>query len=63
MNPSKELMEALAALRSLNGADFMAIAAWFRQEGRAVLRERGATDEQIGPARMDIDRFGDAPLG
>lgn len=63
MNPSKELMEALAALRTLNGEDFMAIAAWLRQEGRAVLRDRGATDEQIGPARMDIDRFGDAPLG
>ncbi len=63
MEPSTELKEALAALMKLGGEDMMAIVSWLRQSGRAELRARGATDEQIGPMRLDIDRFGDAPLG
>lgn len=63
MSPTPELLQALMALRKLTGEDLMAIAAWLRQQGRTELRARGATDENIGPARMDIDRFGDAPLG
>ncbi|MBI5173322.1 MAG: hypothetical protein HY986_10565 [Candidatus Melainabacteria bacterium] len=60
---TRELADALSKLKELSGADIMAVASWLRGEGRKALRERGATDEQIGPARMDIDRFDDAPLG
>ena len=63
MEMSKELGEALDAMKKLDGADFMAIASWLRQEGRAMLRARGATDDKIGSCRLDIDRFDDAPLG
>lgn len=63
MTIKKELEEALDKLRVLEGEDFMAIASWMRQEGRAALRERGASDDNIGPCRLDIDKFGDAPLG
>jgi len=60
---TKELVEALAKLKPLSGEDIMAVASWLRGEGRVALRDRGATDEQIGPMRLDIDRLGDAPLG
>jgi hypothetical protein len=60
---NKKLAEALDKLRALEGEDFMAVASWLRQEGRAALRERGASDDNIGPYRLDIDNFGDAPLG
>lgn len=60
---SNELKEALKALQKLEGTDFMALASWLRGEGRQHLRERGASDNEIGPARLDIDCFGDAPLG
>lgn len=60
---SKELAEALEKLRALGGEDIMAIANWLRGQGRKALRERGATDKEIGPMRMDIDQMGDAPLG
>lgn len=62
MEASKELIEALTALKNLDGADFMAVASWLRQEGRSSLRARGATDDKIGPCRLDIDKFDDAPL-
>jgi hypothetical protein len=58
---NKELAEALDKLRAIKGEDFMAVASWMRQEGRAALRERGASDDNIGPCRLDIDKFGDAP--
>lgn len=60
---NKELAAALKALEALSGEDIMAIASWLRGEGRKALRERGATDELIGPMRCDIDRWDDAPLG
>ena len=58
-----ELQRALDSLSRLDGPDFMALASWMKQEGRKALRERGATDTQIGPCWMDIDLFDDAPLG
>lgn len=60
---NKELAEALEKLKVLGGEDIMAIAYWLRGEGRKALRERGATDTEIGPMRFDIDQMGDAPLG
>lgn len=60
---SKELAEALEKLRALGGEDIMAIACWLRGKGRKALRERGATDKEIGAMRLDIDQMGDAPLG
>mgnify|MGYP003375129843 CR=1 FL=1 len=63
MTISVELQQALESLSKLDGSDFLAIASWMKQEGREALRARGANDNQIGPCRMDIDRFNDAPLG
>lgn len=63
MEITKELAEALDKLRVLDGEDIMAVAAWLRGNGRAALRERGATDANIGGMRLDIDQLGDAPLG
>jgi hypothetical protein len=63
MEPSDQLVAALSALRPLDGEDFMALASWAKGEGRKALRDRGATDAQIGAMRMDVDRMDDAPLG
>ena len=58
-----ELKAALAAIQNLDGADFTALKAWISGEGREALRARGLTDADIGPARMDTDKWGDAPMG
>ena len=63
MNPSEQLVEALQAMNKLKSEEFKAVVAWLRGNGRAALRAQGATDKQIGPLRLDIDRMGDAPLG
>lgn len=60
---SPELKTTLEAMKKLDGADITAIACWLKGEGRAKLRAQGADDNAIGPARFDIDRLGDAPLG
>ncbi|MDB5093426.1 MAG: hypothetical protein JWO85_1527 [Candidatus Eremiobacteraeota bacterium] len=63
MQPSDQLVAALAAIKNLGGEDFSAIASWMKGEGRKALRDRGATDNAIGGMRLDTDRLGDAPLG
>ncbi|GEM_PF-4073689 len=51
---NKELAEALEKLKALGGEDIMAIACWLRGEGRKALRERGATDKEIGVWRQAL---------
>lgn len=63
MEPSDQLVAALTAIKDLGGEDFMALASWVKGEGRKALRARGATDAQIGAARMDVDLMDDAPFG
>ncbi len=63
MEPSDQLVTALAAIKNLGGEDFMALASWAKGEGRKALRARGLTDAQIGAARLDVDLMDDAPLG
>lgn len=63
VNATPELIAALRALQRLDGPDFLAVARWTKGEGRSALRERGAHDEQIGPARFDVDLWEDAPFG
>jgi len=61
--PSPELKQALKDIQKLKGEEVMALASWLKAEGRAKLKQQGATDSDIGAARFDIDRFGEAPLG
>ena len=61
--PSPELKQALKNIQKLKGEEVMALASWLKAEGRAKLKQQGATDSDIGAARFDIDRFGEAPLG
>lgn len=63
MAASSELSKALDAIRGLKGDDFLAIKSWMQGEGRAKLRDRGATDEQIGAARIGTDLYGDSQYG
>ena len=58
--PSPVLVDILGDFQRLDSADAMAIAAWCKGEGRKALRERGVTDKQIGPARFDFDKIGEA---
>lgn len=60
---SPELKQALKDIQNLKGEEVMALASWLKAEGRAKLKQQGATDSDIGAARFDIDRFGEAPLG
>lgn len=60
---SDKLTYAIEAIQKLDAADFSAIKSWMMGEGRSRLKERGLTDKDIGGARFDTDRFGDAPLG
>ncbi len=60
---SPELKQALKDIQQLKGEEVMALASWLKAEGRAKLKQQGATDSDIGAARFDIDRFGEAPLG
>jgi hypothetical protein len=63
MEVSSEMVAALAALQKLGGEDFSAIQSWMKGEGRKALRDRGASDTQIGGMRLGTDLLGDAPLG
>lgn len=60
---SPELKQTLKDIQKLKGEEVMALASWLKAEGRAKLKQQGATDGDIGAARFDIDRFGEAPLG
>ncbi len=60
---SPELKQTLKDIQKLKGEEVMALASWLKAEGRAKLKQQGATDSDIGAARFDIDRFGEAPLG
>jgi hypothetical protein len=60
---SPELKQVLKDIQQLKGEEVMGLASWLKAEGRAKLKQQGATDSDIGPARFDIDRFGEAPLG
>jgi hypothetical protein len=57
------LKATLAGIRDLDSADFAALTSWLQGNGRAQLRDRGATDQDIGGARPGIDKAGDAPVG
>lgn len=60
--PSEALLSAVKEIRKLDAADFTALKSWFKDEGRQQLRAQGLTDSDIGGARLDTDKFGDAPL-
>jgi len=60
---SPALKQALKDIQALDGPEAMALASWLSGEGRSKLKTLGATDAEIGPARFNVDRFGEAPLG
>ncbi len=60
---SPALRAALADIQRLDAPDFVALASWLKGDGRQALKSRGLTDKDIGAARFDTDKWGDAPLG
>ena len=54
-NPIADYEQAEAAILNLGSADRQAVLLWLQGNGRAALYARGATDDQIGPLRPDVD--------
>jgi len=59
---TEELKVVLEGLSKVGGEDLNALADWFRGNGRAALRDRGASDELLGGFRFEIDKEGDASM-
>ncbi len=57
-----ELKSALEAIKNVGTEDLLALAQWLRGEGREALKDRGADDNLIGPARIEIDRDGEGEM-
>jgi hypothetical protein len=57
-----ELKTALESIKAVGGEDLVALAKWFRGEGRVPLKARGADDDLIGPLRIEIDRDGEGEM-